>query len=184
VLAHEKGWKGLIDCYMSVCVYARINSNPILLSMTHSLTSDDRGVIQQCPACGTANRVGYARTGQQGRCGSCKAELPKLAAPIEMDSVAAFAGLISQSPLPIVIDFWAPWCGPCQMMAPEFAKAAAQAAGEALFVKVNTDEQQEIAAQFRIQGIPAFALIRNGRPVAETSGFQPAARLLAWMRQS
>lgn len=152
--------------------------------MNPHLTSDDRGVIQLCPACGTANRVVYGRTGQQGRCGSCKADLPKLAEPIEIESVAAFAALVGQSPLPVVIDFWAPWCGPCQMMAPEFAKAAAQAAGEALFVKVNTDEQQEIAAQFRIQGIPAFALIRNGRPVAETSGFQPAARLLAWMRQS
>lgn len=84
----------------------------------------------------------------------------------------------------IVIDFWAAWCGPCQMMAPEFAKAAALAAGEAIFSKVNTDEQQQIAAQFRIQGIPAFALMRNGKVIAQTSGFQPAARLLAWMRQS
>ena len=70
------------------------------------------------------------------------------------------------------------------MMAPEFAKAAVQAAGEALFVKVNTDEQPQIAGQFRIQGIPAFALIRDGKVAAQTSGFQPAARLLAWMRQS
>lgn len=152
--------------------------------MSHSLPSDDRGIIQPCPACGTSNRIAYAKTGQQGRCGTCKAELPRIAAPVETPTVEAFASLISQSPLPVVIDFWAPWCGPCQMMAPEFAKAAAQAAGEAVFVKVNTDEQQQIAAQFRIQGIPAFALIKKGKLAAQTSGFQPAANLLAWMRQS
>jgi thioredoxin 2 len=152
--------------------------------MSHSLTSDDRGVIQPCPACGTANRIAYAKTSQQGRCGTCKAELPLLAAPVEITSPTAFATLIAQSPLPVVIDFWAAWCGPCQMMAPEFSKAASQAAGEAVFVKVNTDEQQPIASQFRIQGIPAFALMKNGQVTAQTSGFQPAPRLLAWLRQS
>jgi thioredoxin 2 len=106
-----------------------------------------------------------------------------ISVPVEIDSPASFAALVSGSTLPVVIDFWAPWCGPCQMMAPEFAKAAAQAAGTALFIKVNTDEQQDIARQFRIQGIPAFALIKGGRLAAQTSGFQPAERLLAWARQ-
>ena len=152
--------------------------------MSHSLSSDERGIIQSCPACGTANRIAYAKVSLHGRCGTCKADLPLVAAPVEMTSPAAFTALIAQSPLPVVIDFWAAWCGPCQMMAPEFAKAAAQAAGEAIFIKVNTDEQQQIAAQFRIQGIPAFALMKNGKVTAQTSGFQPAARLLAWIRQS
>jgi thioredoxin 2 len=152
--------------------------------MSQHLHHDERGIILPCPACGTANRIAYARMAQQGRCGTCKAELPLIAEPVEVTSPTAFAALVSQSQLPIVIDFWAPWCGPCQMMAPEFAKAAAQAAGDAIFVKVNTDEQQEIAAQFRIQGIPAFALIRSGKVTAQTSGFQPAARLLEWMRQA
>lgn len=152
--------------------------------MSHSLSSDERGIILNCPACGTANRIVYAKVSQQGRCGSCKADLPLIAEPVEMNSSTAFAALISQSSVPIVIDFWAAWCGPCQMMAPEFAKAAAEAAGEAIFIKVNTDEQQEIAGQFRIQGIPAFALMKSGKVAAQTSGFQPAARLLTWMRQS
>ena len=151
--------------------------------MSQALTSDERGIILPCPACATANRIAYARADQHGRCGACKADLPLIAAPVEIDSPAAFAALTTQSPLPVVIDFWAPWCGPCRMMAPEFAKAAAQAPGQALFVKINTDEQQAIASQFRIQGIPAFALIRNGQVTAQTSGFQPAANLLAWMRQ-
>jgi thioredoxin 2 len=152
--------------------------------MSDSLATDARGIIQPCPACGTANRIAYAKTASQGRCGTCKADLPLVASPAEISDIEAFAALVSQSPLPVVIDFWAPWCGPCQMMAPEFAKAAAQATGEALFVKVNTDEQPQIAGQFRIQGIPAFAMIRDGKLTAQTSGFQPAARLLAWMRQS
>jgi thioredoxin 2 len=152
--------------------------------MNHHLESDERGIILPCPACGTANRIAYVKAASQGRCGTCKADLPNVSSPVEIRGVEAFSALVSQSPLPIVIDFWASWCGPCQMMAPEFAKAAAQAAGEALFVKVNTDEQPQIAGQFRIQGIPAFALMKNGKISAQTSGFQPAARLIAWLRQN
>lgn len=142
-----------------------------------------RGIILPCPSCGTANRIAYARLNQLGRCGSCKTVLPRISEPVEVTGAEAFSALLSQCPLPVVIDFWAPWCGPCRMMAPEFTKAAAQAAGEAVFVKVNTDEHPQIAGQFRIQGIPAFALLRNGNVAAQTSGFQPADRLLAWMRQ-
>ena len=150
--------------------------------MASPLSTDSRGILQPCPACGTTNRIAYLNTASKGRCASCKAELPRIAAPVDITGPEAFAALIAQSPLPVVIDFWAPWCGPCRMMAPEFAKAAAEAAGEALFVKVNSDEQQQIAMQFRIQGIPAFALIKNGQVTAQTSGFQPASKLLAWMR--
>ncbi len=152
--------------------------------MSHHLTSDERGVILACPGCGTANRIAFASLDKEGRCGACKADLPHIDAPVDAGGAASFRALLSKCPLPVVIDFWAPWCGPCQMMAPEFAKAAAQAGGEAIFVKVNTDEQPEIAAQFRIQGIPAFALIRGGQLTAQTSGFQPADRLLRWIRQA
>lgn len=161
--------------YLTACIFC--------FHMSQSFLSDDRGIIVPCPACGAANRVAYARLAQQGRCGVCKVDLSQPTAPVEISSPTAFSSLISESPLPVVIDFWAPWCGPCQMMAPEFAKAAAQAVGEAVFVKVNTDEHPEIASPFRIQGIPAFALVKGGQVVSQSSGFQPAPRLLAWIRQ-
>ena len=152
--------------------------------MSHHLSSDARGLILPCPACGTASRIAYSNLDKAGRCGSCKADLPRPSAPVVIDDVTAFQAMVANSPLPIVIDFWAPWCGPCKMMAPEFAKAATLTTGEAIFAKVNTDEQQAIASQFRIQGIPAFALLKGGKLVAQTSGFQPATQLLAWMRQA
>lgn len=165
---------------MRICNNKRLS---YLVIMNSHLSADERGVILPCPACGTANRIAYGKAAQHGRCGSCKADLPYISEPVEIDSRASFGALVSGSTLPVVIDFWAPWCGPCQMMAPEFAKAAAQAAGTLLFVKVNTDEQQDIARQFRVQGIPAFALVKGGGVVAQTSGFQPAERLLAWALQ-
>lgn len=152
--------------------------------MDSTLETDARGIIQPCPACGSANRIAYARIGQQGRCGTCREELPLIAGPVDIAGIAAWSALVGQSPLPIVIDFWAQWCGPCRMMAPEFAKAAAQAAGEAVFVKVNTEEQPQITSQFRIAGIPAFALMKAGKLIAQTSGFQSASQLLSWMRQN
>jgi thioredoxin 2 len=150
--------------------------------MSATLTGDERGVILDCPACGTANRMVYGRLDARGRCGGCKGELPRVSLPVVMESGEAFGVLGRESPLPVVIDFWAPWCGPCRMMAPEFAAAARMAAGEMLFVKVNTDEQPELAAPFRIQGIPAFVVLRGGRVAGQASGARSAAQLLAWVR--
>jgi len=147
-----------------------------------TLDCDERGVILPCSHCGTGNRITYSRLGQQGRCGSCQKELPEISQPVDISSPGSFAALIAGSPLPVVVDFWAPWCGPCRTMAPEFAKAAKLASGEAVFIKVNTEDLGSVAEQFRIRGIPAFALLKNGKVIKQTTGAQMAAQLLAWMR--
>ena len=148
------------------------------------LLCDDRGVILPCPQCETGNRIAYKMIGIEGKCGACGEILPALNRPVEISSETSFNQLIAECRLPILIDFWAPWCGPCQMMASEFARAAQMAAGEAVLVKVNTENLPQIGARYRVTGIPAFALINNGQVVNETSGARQAVPLIDWMRNS
>lgn len=152
--------------------------------MSETLSCDDRGVIVVCSGCDTGNRIAYSRIGQQGRCGTCGKDLPAISQPVDISSSADFDKLVADSPLPVVVDFWAPWCGPCQMVGPEFSKAAKQAAGEVVFAKVNTETQPAIASRFSVRGIPAFALLENGAVVRQITGARMAAQLLEWIRQS
>ena len=108
--------------------------------MAGTVQLDDRGVIVECAACGKKNRLAYERLGDAVQCGQCKQPLSAPGEPIEVHSTADFDRLIAQSSLPVVVDYWAPWCGPCRMVAPELQKVAARQAGQAIVVKVNTDE--------------------------------------------
>jgi len=131
-----------------------------------------------CPACLKANRVPSARLAEDPRCGGCGAPLLD-GIPAELDE-AGFGKFIARSELPVLADFWAPWCGPCRSMAPHFASAAAKLKGRVQLVKVNTEEAQGLALRLRIRAIPTLALYRGGEEVKRASGAMDANELVRW----
>jgi thioredoxin 2 len=143
---------------------------------------DERGVIVSCSGCGRKNRVPFAASG--AKCGGCGKALAAPGEPVEVPAAAAFDAMLRGSALPIVVDFWAPWCGPCRMVAPELEKVAASNAGRYLVVKVNTDAVPELGDRYRIRSIPTMAVFEGGREVARSSGARPAADIEVFIRQS
>jgi thioredoxin 2 len=128
-----------------------------------------------CPSCGQRNRVAFST--REARCGRCKSALPPPSQPIEVPNARAFDALVRDGRQPVVVDFWAPWCGPCRMVAPELARVAASNAGRFVVVKVNTDALPDLGERFRIQSIPTMAVFAGGKEVARTSGAMPAAQI-------
>jgi thioredoxin 2 len=145
---------------------------------------DDKGLVVPCGACGKKNRLAYETLGDAARCGQCKQPLAAPGAPIEMHQAADFDRLVAKSSLPVVVDYWAPWCGPCRMVAPEIEKVATRQAGRMLVVKVNTDELSDLGQRFNIRSIPTLAVFANGREVARSSGARPASDIEAWAGQA
>jgi thioredoxin 2 len=149
-----------------------------------TLRSDPQGVLARCASCGKTNRMRYAHMDRAIRCGNCKATLSPPAEPVEAADAAAFDTIVQQSAVPVVVDFWAPWCAPCRMMAPELETAAREMAGRALVVKVNTDAVPELGERFRIMSIPTLAVFRQGREISRLSGVRPAAEIEALAAQT
>jgi thioredoxin 2 len=137
------------------------------------LQLDERGLIGACPSCGQRNRVAFSA--KEARCGRCKSTLPPPSEPIEVPDAAAFDALVRDARVPVVVDFWAPWCGPCRMVAPELARVAASNAGRFIVVKVNTDVLPDLGERFRIRSIPTMTVFAGGKEVARTTGARPAA---------
>ena len=133
-----------------------------------------------CPHCHAVNRLPLAKLGQTPNCGQCHRPLFD-AHPLELTQ-ATFSKHLSRNDIPVLVDFWAPWCGPCKMMAPQFAQAAQLLEPQVRLAKVNTEAEQSLGAQYAIRSIPTLALFRGGREIARQPGAMGAQDIVNWVR--
>lgn len=134
-----------------------------------------------CPHCGTLNRLPQARPALQAKCGNCRAPLFD-GHSVAVDE-ASFGRHVQHDTVPVLVDVWAPWCGPCRTMAPMFERAAAALEPNLRLLKLNADEAPSVCAQLGVQGIPAMYLFQNGRTIAQTAGARDSSAIIGWVRQ-
>jgi thioredoxin 2 len=139
--------------------------------------------VRACPSCGRKNRIPVTHLADIGRCGACKAELPAVGEPIDADP-AFFDEVVRSAKVPVLVDFWAEWCGPCRMAAPEVKRTAGNMAGRALVLKVDTEAHPELAARFNVRGIPNFLILKDGQVVAQRPGLVSHTQLEQWLRSA
>ena len=141
------------------------------------MTLDETGILVACDSCGTTNRLKYESLERATKCGKCQVALRFPDKPIDVEGAQQFDAAINNASVPVVVDFWAVWCGPCHMMAPEIDKVAQRSAGRALVLKVDTDGNPELSQRYQIRSIPTIALFFEGREATRASGVQPAANI-------
>jgi len=139
--------------------------------------------IRTCKSCGQKNRVASNHLADTGRCGACKTELAPLDEPMQVDA-ALFDEIVQSARVPVLVDFWAEWCGPCHAAAPEVARTAKDMAGNALVLKVDTDKNQQLAARFNVRGIPNFAVFSGGKLVKQQAGVVGHDVMEGWLRSA
>ena len=140
-------------------------------------------IIRVCPKCGKQNRIPPKHVADVGKCGNCKTALLPAPEPIDADT-ETFDAIVKEAPVPVLVDFWAEWCGPCKRAAPEVKKVAQEMAGKAVVLKVDTEAHPDLATRYEVASIPNFMVFKRGKAVMRQAGLVPSAEMRRWIEQA